>query len=130
MSSSVSVARGSASCNTNATTLCTSTNFSPSFHPKDSIASVYFFVSPFGNRFIIMLSSATRTLMRRAVLRPQLTASFATVKEASTVSDALKFSGYSEIDFTIPEDAKVYDAVQKFAAYNIGCLVVTDAAGT
>ena len=77
-----------------------------------------------------MLSSATQTLMRRAVLRPQLTASFATVKEAATVSDALKFSGYSEIDFTIPEDAKVYDAVQKFAAYNIGCLVVTDAAGT
>ena len=77
-----------------------------------------------------MLSSATRTLMRRAVLRPQQTASFATVKDAATVSDALKFSGYSEIDFTIPEDAKVYDAVQKFAAYNIGCLVVTDAAGT
>ena len=78
-----------------------------------------------------MLSSVTRTLMRRTTVafRPQ-TASFATVKDAATVSDALKFSGYSEIDFTINEDAKVYDAVQKFAAYNIGCLVVTDTAGT
>ena len=74
-----------------------------------------------------MLSTATRTLMSRTVLRPQLTASFATA--GATVSDALKFSGYSEIDFTIQEDAKVYDAVQKFAAYNIGCLVVTDKAG-
>jgi len=78
-----------------------------------------------------MLSCATRTFMRRAaVMRPMNVARFTTVDEAATVSDALKFSGYSEIDFTIPEDAKVYDAVQKFAAYNIGCLVVTDKAGT
>lgn len=70
--------------------------------------------------------------MRRAVTRPQQFATFSTtVDEAmKTVSDALKFSGYSEIDFTIPEDAKVYDAVQKFAGFNIGCLVVTDKAGT
>ena len=47
----------------------------------------------------------------------------------ATADDALKYSGYSEIDFTIKEDAPVYDAVQKFAAFNIGCLVTTDAAG-
>lgn len=78
-----------------------------------------------------MLTSATRTFMRRAapaVIRPNL-ASFTTVSDAATASDALRFSGYSEIDFTIKEDAMVYDAVQKFAAYNIGCLVVTDVAG-
>ena len=51
------------------------------------------------------------------------------VKEAATADDALRFSGYSAIDFTIPEDAPVYDAVQKFAAFNIGCLVAVDAAG-
>ena len=51
------------------------------------------------------------------------------VKEAATADDALRFSGYSAIDFTIPEDAPVYDAVQKFAAFNIGCLVTVDAAG-
>ena len=49
---------------------------------------------------------------------------------AGTISDALKYSGYSSIDFTIPEDAPTYDAVQKFAAFNIGCLVTTDKAGT
>ena len=52
-----------------------------------------------------------------------------TVREAATIDDALKFSGYSAIDFTIPEDSPTYDAVQKFAAFNIGCLVTTDAAG-
>lgn len=33
------------------------------------------------------------------------------------------------MDFTIPEDSTVYEAVQKFAAYDIGCLVTTDASG-
>ena len=48
---------------------------------------------------------------------------------AMTAEDARKVSGYNEIDFAIDEDAPVLDAVQKFAAYNIGCLVTTDAAG-
>lgn len=52
-----------------------------------------------------------------------------TVHEALTAEDARMVSGYSSIDYTIKEDATVYDAVQKFAAFNIGCLVVTDAAG-
>jgi len=34
-----------------------------------------------------------------------------------------------EIDYTINEDLPVYDAVQKFAAYNIGCLVTVNADG-
>ena len=34
------------------------------------------------------------------------------------------------MDYTISEDATVLDAVQKFAAYNIGCLVTTDSNGT
>jgi hypothetical protein len=58
---------------------------------------------------------------------PQQQQRFATSK---SVSDALVYSGYSEIDFTIPETATVYEAVQKFAAFNIGCLVTVDAAGT
>jgi len=56
-----------------------------------------------------------------------------TVQEAASASrtadDALKYSGYQSIDYTIKEDATVFDAVQKFAAFNIGCLVVTDSAG-
>lgn len=82
-----------------------------------------------------MFSTVTRTMLRRATpalrphFQPSSVAAFTTVNDVSTVSDALKFSGYSEIDFTINEDAPVYDAVQKFAAFNIGCLVVTDKAG-
>jgi hypothetical protein len=49
---------------------------------------------------------------------------------SKSVADALVYSGYSEIDFTIPEGATVYEAVQKLAAFNIGCLVTVDAAGT
>eukprot|EP00980_Cylindrotheca_fusiformis_P018596 scaffold6162_cov154-Cylindrotheca_fusiformis.AAC.6 len=52
-----------------------------------------------------------------------------TIQEALTAEDARKISCYSEIDYAINEDAPVLDAVQKFAAYNIGCLVTTDANG-
>lgn len=69
----------------------------------------------------IMLSHAVRrTMIPRGAIR------FATSK---SVSDALSFSGYSEIDFTINETSTVYEAVQKFAAFNIGCLVTVDSAG-
>jgi predicted transcriptional regulator len=74
-----------------------------------------------------MLSRASTTFCRRS-LAPSTARSMTTV--GATVKDALKFSGYSTIDFTIQDDAPVYDAVQKFAAFNIGCLVTTDKAGT
>jgi hypothetical protein len=70
-------------------------------------------------------SSNTLLLASRSSLERPMT----TVIDAATAGDALKFSGYSAIDFTIKEDAMVYEAVQKFAAFNIGCLVTTDAAG-
>ena len=70
------------------------------------------------------IPTSTATIARAAV-RPL---SF-TVRDVATIHDALKYSGYSAIDFTIPEDAPTYDAVQKFAAFNIGCLVTTDKAG-
>jgi predicted transcriptional regulator len=75
-----------------------------------------------------MLSQFSSTFARRT-LASSAARSMTTVGEASTVNDALKFSGYSTIDFTISDDAPVYDAVQKFAAFNIGCLVTTDASG-
>jgi hypothetical protein len=62
-------------------------------------------------------------------LATQLSRFQSTVVECATANDALKYSGYSEIDFTISEDSTVYDAVQKFAAFNIGCLVTIDSAG-
>jgi predicted transcriptional regulator len=75
-----------------------------------------------------MLSRVSTTFARRT-MAASAARSMTTVGEASTVNDALKFSGYSTIDFTISDDAPVYDAVQKFAAFNIGCLVTTDAKG-
>lgn len=76
-----------------------------------------------------MFSLATTVARRTAPLaRHQLTlrAGFAqSVKEGLTATDAWTKSCYSEIDYTISDDAAVYDAVQKFAAYNIGKFFVT-----
>lgn len=49
-----------------------------------------------------------------------------TVENRSSAKDALKKSCYFKIDFGISEDATVYEAVQRFAAYNIGALAVTN----
>ena len=73
----------------------------------------------------MLFSLATNATRRAAplVARHQLTlrAGFAqSVKEGLTATDAWTKSCYSEIDYTINDDAAVYDAVQKFAAYNIG----------
>jgi hypothetical protein len=84
-----------------------------------------------------MLSRIAPTIARNVALsRPALFAAapqragFATLGEAITAGDAAELSGYSKIDFSIDEEAMVIDAVQKFAAYNIGCLVTTNSAGT
>merc|ERR1719410_3059832 len=63
------------------------------------------------------------------MIPPPGSLSVTTVAEAATADDALKDSGYSSIDFTIQEEVSVYEAVKKFAAFNIGCLVTTDTAG-
>ena len=83
-----------------------------------------------------MLSRASSTILRRAVTRPAVTRpavfssrSMVTVNEALTAEDARSVSGYASIDYTINENSTVYDAVQKFAAFNIGALVVTDDSG-
>lgn len=36
---------------------------------------------------------------------------------------------FEKMDFVIPEDAMVYEAIQRFAAYSIGALAVTNAKG-
>lgn len=51
------------------------------------------------------------------------------VENRSSAKDALEKSCYFKIDFGIQEDAMVYEAVQRFAAYNIGALAVTNAEG-
>jgi len=54
---------------------------------------------------------------------------FSVLKDNVEASEAWKQSCYMAIDFTISEDASVYEAVQRFSAFNIGCLVTTDADG-
>jgi CBS domain-containing protein len=81
-----------------------------------------------------MLSRFAPIVARTAATRSTLFAApasraFTTVGDISTAADAAKLSGYSNISYTIDQDAMVIDAVQKFAANNIGCLVVVDADG-
>jgi len=51
------------------------------------------------------------------------------LEDFPSAKSAWESSCYFEMDFTIPEDATVYEAVQKFAAYDVGCLVTTSAGG-
>lgn len=73
-----------------------------------------------------------RSLVQRAVSQSHVAAApsvrtFASdaIEESLMASDAWKKSCYVEIDYTIDENMTVYDAVQKFSAYDIGCLVTT-----
>jgi hypothetical protein len=71
---------------------------------------------------------ATRSLARPAAARfaaPSAVRCY-TVENAMTADDALQLSGYNSIDYTIKDNATVFDAVHKFAAFNIGCLVTVD----
>lgn len=74
-----------------------------------------------------MLSAGSRFARRSAPIlaRGAQVRGVQTVKEGLTATDAWNKSCYSEIDYTIDESKTVYDAVQKFAAYNVGCLVTT-----
>lgn len=49
----------------------------------------------------------------------------ASSKGAATAKHAMQKSCYYNIDFKIDGQATVYEAVQRFAAYNVGALVVT-----
>ncbi|MGK3733269.1 MAG: hypothetical protein ACI90V_000105 [Bacillariaceae sp.] len=76
---------------------------------------------------IVARSAAARST---SMVAPAMsTRGFATAGEALTAGDAAKLSGYSNIEFRINESAMVIDAVQQFAAHNIGCLVTVNDAG-
>lgn len=68
---------------------------------------------------------ASKYCMKRAVA----VRGFSELGPSTTAEEAAAMSGYADIDFAISENAPVLDAVQKFAAYNIGCLVTTDDKG-
>ena len=81
-----------------------------------------------------LVHSATRTATRKwnfSALSPSMTQfrSMGTLEESVEASQAYKNSCYLQIDFTINEEDTVYEAVQRFSAYNVGCLVTTDSKG-
>jgi len=53
-----------------------------------------------------------------------------TLEQSPTAKNAWEKSCYFEMDYTISEEASVYEAVQKFSAYDIGCLVTVSESGT
>ncbi len=76
----------------------------------------------------------TRTLASRqspfAVQIAKRTMVAPTLGEAARdASYAWSKSCYSGIDFSISDESSVYEAVEKFAAYNVGCLATKDADG-
>jgi predicted transcriptional regulator len=81
--------------------------------------------------FTRFLPTVARTATTRSVSRFGLvyaSRGFSTV--GVTASDAAELSGYNKIDFTIDEDSTVLEAVQRFVAHNIGCLVTVNSKGT
>eukprot|EP00979_Chaetoceros_neogracilis_P016905 scaffold10163_cov270-Chaetoceros_neogracile.AAC.13 len=84
-----------------------------------------------------MLSRAANTFLRAAPKAGQVSKSISTpmttrfysLQEHASAKSAWENSCYYEMDFTISDDSSVYEAVQKFAAYDVGCLVTMDATG-
>eukprot|EP00526_Cylindrotheca_closterium_P029580 CAMPEP_0113624760 /NCGR_PEP_ID=MMETSP0017_2-20120614/12775_1 /TAXON_ID=2856 /ORGANISM="Cylindrotheca closterium" /LENGTH=81 /DNA_ID=CAMNT_0000534823 /DNA_START=57 /DNA_END=299 /DNA_ORIENTATION=+ /assembly_acc=CAM_ASM_000147 len=74
------------------------------------------------------IAPLAKTLTRPVMMRPAAR-SMVTIQEAMTAEDARKISCYSGFDYSIDEDAMVIDAVQKFAAFKVGCLVCVDDKG-
>ena len=125
---------------------------------KESTA-INFRHKKFKKKQAIMLGRATTTVLRRSLARsaatattstavrstaaafapastvattalPSTTRSFSSaIEENLSAKDAWQKSCYVQIDYTISEEATVYDAIQRFAAYDIGCLVTVDAEG-
>lgn len=84
-----------------------------------------------------MLSRAANTFIRKAptvartsrIPAPVGSRFVGTLEEIPSAKTAWEKSCYFEMDFTIPEESYVFEAIQKFAAYDIGCLVTTDEDG-
>lgn len=52
-----------------------------------------------------------------------------TLQDLATADDAWRKSCFSGLDFTVNDESSVYEAVQKLAGFNIGCLVTVDDEG-
>lgn len=59
----------------------------------------------------------------------QQAANFGTAEKKGSIISAWEKSCYHEMDYTISEDASVYEAVEKFSGYDVGALITTDGEG-
>ena len=74
-------------------------------------------------------TSASRAVSTPLFVQNVTSRPMTTLEESPSAKNAWEKSCYFEMDFTISDDAPVYEAVQKFAAYDVGCLVTTDSSG-
>lgn len=77
-----------------------------------------------------MLSRFSYKVAVRACAGTSVRRSMTTLNELATADDAWRKSCFSGLDFSINDEASVYDAVQKLAGFNVGCLVTVDDEGT
>lgn len=75
------------------------------------------------------LSYAASCLLSRRIVAEPAPRMITTLSQMDNAGDTFKKSCYFEMDFTISEESTVYEAVQKFAAFDIGALVTVDAKG-
>lgn len=83
-----------------------------------------------------MLRTVASSLSRAAKYAPVARATpsiqiakFGTSEKNGSIVDAWNKSCYHEMDFTINENSTVFDAVEKFAAFDVGALVTVDDKG-
>ena len=72
-------------------------------------------------------NAAGRTIATRTTARAQ--EPITEVSQHASASTAWEKSCYNKIDYTISDDLTVYEAVQRFSAYNVGALVTTNGEG-
>ena len=77
---------------------------------------------------IIRKFPTSRILTPRCQLKQQA-AAFGTSEKSGSIMNAWEKSCYHEMNYKISEDATVYEAVEKFAGYDVGALVATDQQG-
>lgn len=85
---------------------------------------------------INMLRTVASSLSRAAKFAPVARATpsiqiakFGTSEKNGSIVDAWNKSCYHEMDYTINENSTVFDAVEKFAAFDVGALVTVDDEG-
>jgi hypothetical protein len=71
----------------------------------------------------------SRYLLSKKPMVAVQSVNFGTSEKKGSIMNAWNASCYHEMDFSIPETSTVFEAVERFAAYDIGALVTTDENG-